>query len=157
MPDDARQKAEDHYYAGLDLFSEGNHEGALAEYQKSLDADPSFTEAMHGMARVLQDLNRLEERPLCALVSRLELISGDSERPVYDRRSFQRREHVLEASKQRTIFRRYAVAAVLAGHDQSHRCAVPTCPSAHRQSSSGSFANTSRVPSLHARLSASKY
>jgi Flp pilus assembly protein TadD len=62
MPDaSARQKAEDHYYAALDLVSEGAQERALAEYQKSLEADPTFTEAMHGMARVLQDLNRLDE------------------------------------------------------------------------------------------------
>lgn len=62
MPDDqARLKAEDHYYAALDLVSEGEPERALAEYQKSVNADPSFTEAMHGMARVLQDLNRLDE------------------------------------------------------------------------------------------------
>jgi Flp pilus assembly protein TadD len=62
VPDDqARLKAEDHYYAALDLVSEGEPERALAEYQKSVNADPSFTEAMHGMARVLQDLNRLDE------------------------------------------------------------------------------------------------
>ena len=62
MPDDnARHKAEDHYYAALDLVTEGEHERALAEYQKSIEADPSFTEAMHGMARALQDLNRLDE------------------------------------------------------------------------------------------------
>jgi len=62
MPDaNARQKAEDHYYAALDLVSEGERERALAEYQKSLVADPTFTEAMHGMARVLQDLDRLDE------------------------------------------------------------------------------------------------
>jgi tetratricopeptide (TPR) repeat protein len=62
MPDqNARQKAEDHYYAALDLFAEGEHERALAEYQRSLDADPTYTEAMHGMARALQDLNRLDE------------------------------------------------------------------------------------------------
>ena len=62
MPDDnARHQAEEHYYAALDLFTEGEHEPALAEYQKALDADPSFTEAMHGMARALQDLNRLDE------------------------------------------------------------------------------------------------
>jgi len=59
--DDAHQKAEDHYYAALDLVSEGQQERALDEYQKSLDADPVFTEAMHGMARTLQDLNRLDE------------------------------------------------------------------------------------------------
>ena len=54
----ARQKAEDHYYAALDLVAEGEQERALAEYEKSLAADPTFTEAMHGLARVLQDLNR---------------------------------------------------------------------------------------------------
>jgi Flp pilus assembly protein TadD len=56
-----RQKAEDHYYAALDLVSEGEQERAVAEYQKSLDADPTFTEAMHGMARALQNLDRLDE------------------------------------------------------------------------------------------------
>ena len=59
--DNAHQRAEDHYYAALDLVSEGEQERALDEYQKSLDADPVFTEAMHGMARTLQDLNRLDE------------------------------------------------------------------------------------------------
>jgi tetratricopeptide (TPR) repeat protein len=59
--DSSRQEAEDHYYAALDLVSEGEQQGALAEYEKSLVADPTFTEAMHGMARVLQDLNRLDE------------------------------------------------------------------------------------------------
>jgi Flp pilus assembly protein TadD len=57
----ARQAAEDHYYAALDLVADGQHELALAEYHKSLEADPTFTEAMHGMARALQDLNRLDE------------------------------------------------------------------------------------------------
>jgi tetratricopeptide (TPR) repeat protein len=61
MPDDLRQKAEDHYYAALDLVAEGEHERALAEYEKSLEADPGFTEALHGMSRALQDLNRLDE------------------------------------------------------------------------------------------------
>jgi tetratricopeptide (TPR) repeat protein len=61
LDDDTRQEAEDHYYAALDLVSDGNPEGALAEYDKSLEADPTFTEAMHGKARVLQDLDRLDE------------------------------------------------------------------------------------------------
>jgi len=59
--ENSRQKAEDHYYTALDLVSEGEQERALAEYEKSLAADPTFTEAMHGMARALQDLNRLDE------------------------------------------------------------------------------------------------
>jgi len=62
MPDQSsRQKAEDHYYAALDLFAEGEHEDALEEYRKSIEADPTFTEALHGMARSLQDLERLDE------------------------------------------------------------------------------------------------
>jgi tetratricopeptide (TPR) repeat protein len=62
MPDEkARQTAENHYYAALDLVAEGHHEQAVEQYQKSLAADPSFTEAMHGLARALQDLDRLDQ------------------------------------------------------------------------------------------------
>lgn len=60
-PSSDRHAAEDHYYAALDLVADGLHELALARYQKSLEADPTFTEAMHGMARALQDLGRLDE------------------------------------------------------------------------------------------------
>jgi tetratricopeptide (TPR) repeat protein len=62
MPDPhARPKAEDHYYAALDLMGDGNQEKAIEEYRKSLAADPTFTEAMHGLARALQDLQRYDE------------------------------------------------------------------------------------------------
>jgi tetratricopeptide (TPR) repeat protein len=60
MPDE-RQQAEGHYYAALDHFAEGDHEQALEEYRNSVAADPTFTEALHGMARTLQDLGRLDE------------------------------------------------------------------------------------------------
>src|ERR1700720_3816715 len=56
-----RQKAEDHYYAALDLMADGHLEKAVAAYQESLAADPSFTEAMHGLARALQDLQLYDE------------------------------------------------------------------------------------------------
>src|SRR5260370_41169754 len=61
MPDDARHTAENHYYAALDLFADGDHERALDEYRQSIAADPAFTEALHGMARTLQDLDRLDD------------------------------------------------------------------------------------------------
>jgi tetratricopeptide (TPR) repeat protein len=62
MPDPkARQKAEDHYFAALDLMGDGQLEKAVAAYQESLAADPTFTEAMHGLARALQDLQRYDE------------------------------------------------------------------------------------------------
>jgi tetratricopeptide (TPR) repeat protein len=61
MPDNTRHRAEEHYYAALDLFADGKHENALAEYRKAIEADPTFSEALHGMARALQDLERLDE------------------------------------------------------------------------------------------------
>lgn len=57
----SRQNAEDHYYAALDLMAEGKLDAAVAAYRDSLAADPSFTEAMHGLARALQDLERYDE------------------------------------------------------------------------------------------------
>ena len=56
-----RQQAENQYYAALDLMAEGKLEEAVAAYGESLAIDPSFTEAMHGLARALQDLRRYDE------------------------------------------------------------------------------------------------
>jgi tetratricopeptide (TPR) repeat protein len=62
MPDThARQTAEGYYYAALDLMAEGHLEKAVEAYRESLAADPTFTEAMHGLARALQDLQRYDE------------------------------------------------------------------------------------------------
>jgi len=60
MPD-AKQQAEDHYYAALDLFAEGKQEEAIAEYEKCLELDPLHSEALHGLARAYQDVNRLDD------------------------------------------------------------------------------------------------
>ena len=56
-----RQQAEDRYYAALDLMADGKLEEAVAVYGESLAIDPTFTEAMHGLARALQDLQRYDE------------------------------------------------------------------------------------------------
>jgi hypothetical protein len=61
MDADARQIAEDHYYAALDLMAEGHLEQAVEAYRQSLAADPTFTEPMHGLVRALQDLQRYDE------------------------------------------------------------------------------------------------
>ena len=58
---EARQKAEDVYYSALDLMAEGQLEKAADAYRESLNIDPTFTEAMHGLARALQDLQRFDE------------------------------------------------------------------------------------------------
>jgi tetratricopeptide (TPR) repeat protein len=72
---DAHQKAEDHYYAALDLMADGKLEEAVAAYHESLAADPAFTEAMHGLARALQDLQRYDEA--LAVAQRITEIDPD--------------------------------------------------------------------------------
>ena len=57
----SRQKAEEHYYDALDLMADGQLDKAVESYRESLAADPTFTEAMHGLARALQDLQRYDE------------------------------------------------------------------------------------------------
>jgi Flp pilus assembly protein TadD len=76
MPDEnARQKAEDLYYSALDLMAEGRAQDAILAYQESLSADPAFTEAMHGLARALQDLERFDEA--IAVAKRISEIDPD--------------------------------------------------------------------------------
>jgi tetratricopeptide (TPR) repeat protein len=43
--------AEEHYYAGTDFFGEGKLVEAVAEYQKALELDPRFADALHGLAQ----------------------------------------------------------------------------------------------------------
>jgi len=57
----ARHNAEDDYYAALDLFAEGKHGEAIEKYRASIARDPTFTEAMHGLARAYQEMNRYDE------------------------------------------------------------------------------------------------
>lgn len=65
MPDPtsnpARARAESHYYAAIDHAAEGRDEQAVEEYRQALAADPTFTDALHGLSRALQNLNRLDE------------------------------------------------------------------------------------------------
>lgn len=61
MSDDNRIQAENHYYAGLDHFADGRYQEAIEEYRQALTIDPALADAMHGLARVLQDLERYDE------------------------------------------------------------------------------------------------
>ncbi len=56
-----REIAEDHYYAALDFYADGRHEDAVAEYEKSIAADSSFIDALHGLARAYQDMERYDD------------------------------------------------------------------------------------------------
>jgi tetratricopeptide (TPR) repeat protein len=56
--------AEDHYYAGIDLFGEGKQAEAIAEYTRALELDPQFSDALHGLAQAYhaqQDFDRTIE------------------------------------------------------------------------------------------------
>jgi tetratricopeptide (TPR) repeat protein len=70
-----RQKAEDRYYAALDLMGDGKLEEAVSAYRESLAVDPIFTEAMHGLARALQDLQRYDEA--IAVAQRITELDSD--------------------------------------------------------------------------------
>lgn len=59
--DPQRETAEQHYYAALDLFGEGKHSEAVSAYRQALSADPSFTDAMHGLCRAYQELGQFDE------------------------------------------------------------------------------------------------
>ena len=64
---DARTRAEDHYYAALDLYAEGSQAESVVEYRRAVAIDPSFTDALHGLARALQDMGRYDEAIEAAL------------------------------------------------------------------------------------------
>ncbi|HKT25000.1 MAG TPA: tetratricopeptide repeat protein [Terriglobales bacterium] len=55
------ERADAHFQRGLDLFAEGKNEDAVAEYEQCLALNPKHSEALHGLARALQELNRLDE------------------------------------------------------------------------------------------------
>ena len=57
----ARREAENYYYAALDQTAEGNAEAAVSEYVKAIETDPTFLDAMHGLTRAYQDLERLDD------------------------------------------------------------------------------------------------
>jgi tetratricopeptide (TPR) repeat protein len=56
-----RRSAEEHYYVALDLYAEGHHEEAIGHYEAAIAADPSFLDAMHGLARVYQDTEQFDK------------------------------------------------------------------------------------------------
>jgi tetratricopeptide (TPR) repeat protein len=49
--DHSSVNAEDHYYLGVDRFAEGKLVEAIVEYQRAIEADPQFADALHGLAQ----------------------------------------------------------------------------------------------------------
>jgi tetratricopeptide (TPR) repeat protein len=51
----SRQDAEERYYTALDHYAEGRLNEAIADYEAAIALDPTFLDAMHGLARAYQD------------------------------------------------------------------------------------------------------
>lgn len=60
-PQNARMVAEERYYSALDHYAEGRLAEAIADYEAAISTDPTFLDAMHGLARALQDASRYDE------------------------------------------------------------------------------------------------
>ena len=52
--------AEELYDQGVDLFSEGKHDEAIAAYEQALAADPGFVDALHGLAMAYAEKGDLQ-------------------------------------------------------------------------------------------------
>jgi tetratricopeptide (TPR) repeat protein len=88
--------AEDHYYAGIDLFGEGKLDEAIAEYQKALELDPKFADALHGLAQAYYAKNDFDNS-IAMAQKILELDPDDILAWTTISRSYQRQGMVPEA------------------------------------------------------------
>lgn len=52
---------EGYYQLGMDLFSEDKLDEAIEAYQKALEEDPNYADALHALAMVYAALERLDE------------------------------------------------------------------------------------------------
>ncbi len=52
---------QDHYNKGLDLFGEGKHEEAIAEYRKALEVDPDDGEIHMAISMSYQQMGNLDQ------------------------------------------------------------------------------------------------
>jgi tetratricopeptide (TPR) repeat protein len=70
--------AEDLYHHALDLIANGDSRGAAANFRESLELDPSFLDALHGLIRALQNLGEYDQ----AIAAAQELIARDPDDPL---------------------------------------------------------------------------
>ena len=58
---ETRQKAEDHYYAALDLMADGKLEEAVAAYRKAVKLNPDQPEGQFNLGLALVKVERFDE------------------------------------------------------------------------------------------------
>ncbi len=90
--------ADDHYFAGVDLFGERKYDEAVAEYRKALALDPRFADALHGVAQAYYAKEDFDAA-IAAAREILELDPGDILAWTTISRSFQRKGMVPEAEE----------------------------------------------------------
>ncbi|MEM9380368.1 MAG: tetratricopeptide repeat protein [Planctomycetota bacterium] len=61
MGDSIEERRQVPYMEGLKLFGEDKHEEAIGKYEESLQIDPEWTEALHGKAMALMQLERYDD------------------------------------------------------------------------------------------------
>jgi tetratricopeptide (TPR) repeat protein len=54
-------EAKDHYMKGLALFGQDKHKEAIAEYEKALELQPQWTDAMHALAMAHMSAGTLDD------------------------------------------------------------------------------------------------
>ena len=71
----SRQAAEDRYYSALDHYAEGRLPEAIADYEAAIATDPTFLDAMHGLARAYQDSEQYDQA--IAVANRITQLDPD--------------------------------------------------------------------------------
>ncbi len=89
---------EDHYYEGVDRFGEGKLEEAVACYQKALELDPAYSDALHGLAQAYYAKGDLDN---CIATARriLEIDPDDILAYTSISRAYQRKGMIPEAEE----------------------------------------------------------
>jgi len=70
---DGRSLAEDRYYEAVDSLADGDLSAAISTFRKSLEADPSYADAAHGLLHALKAAGQLDE----AVAVARQLIAAD--------------------------------------------------------------------------------
>lgn len=90
---------EEHYDRALEALASGNFDGAVTEYQKALEVNPTFTDALHGLAQAYGQQGKLEE----AIAAAQRIAEIDPEDPLAHTslsRLYQRQGKITEAEEE---------------------------------------------------------
>lgn len=89
---------EDYYQRGMELFSEDKLDEAIGAYQKALEEDPNYAEALHALATAYANMDRLDEA--IELGKRLIEVDPDDELAYTSLSIFYQRKGMIEEAEQ---------------------------------------------------------